>query len=199
MKRDQIEKWLDDIGIKNYTINEDLTVNVDGDIRIASKNRFKDGYLPVKFNIVNGDFIIYNTDLKTLDGVPKWVMGNFDCDFNHLKDLKNSPKYIGGDFRVGYNKLFTLKGCTEEIGGDFVCVHNQLNNIRYAPKYIGGDLYCLRRDLPNDINWFLAKGDIHTKTLLKYQEEYGLWKDDGTLNNERWRIFYNDFMDGILT
>jgi len=54
-KRVQIVKWLDSFGIKNYTINDDLTIDVKGSVNLDQQSLT---CFPsfIKFNKVSGDF-----------------------------------------------------------------------------------------------------------------------------------------------
>jgi len=71
--------------ISNYTINEDGTVDVDGNVILyASYYVDKLTKLPLKFGKVSGDFLCTHQELKTLEGCPKWVGGDFTCSFNKL-------------------------------------------------------------------------------------------------------------------
>lgn len=45
-----IWSWLDYMGITNYTINDDFTVDVDGDVKL--NNKALQDFGPVKFNKV---------------------------------------------------------------------------------------------------------------------------------------------------
>ena len=51
MDRLGIESWLNNFGIKNYIINEDLSVVVDGNVNLSSKGLID---IPVMFSVVNG-------------------------------------------------------------------------------------------------------------------------------------------------
>ena len=51
--KEEIQNWLDRLRIKNYTINEDLTVDIKGDIEISSKDLT---IIPVQFGNVTGSF-----------------------------------------------------------------------------------------------------------------------------------------------
>ena len=86
-------KW----NIENYTINDDGSIDVDGDIDI-SEDRFTNISIdvPLKFNKVTGDFVCRSNYLTTLEGSPKSVGGGFYCNDNELTSLKGSPEYIGG-------------------------------------------------------------------------------------------------------
>jgi hypothetical protein len=87
--KEEIKNWLDEYKIKNYTINDDLTVDVDGYVILFNKNLTE---IPVQFNIVNENFDCSNNSLKTLKGCPNIVYENFYC-FNNsdLKSLEYLP------------------------------------------------------------------------------------------------------------
>jgi hypothetical protein len=55
--------------IKNYTINEDMSIDVDGDVRIDGEKLTK---LPLKFNKVGGHFHCFDNQLTTLEGSHSW-------------------------------------------------------------------------------------------------------------------------------
>lgn len=74
----QIKEWLDKNGIVNYTINNDLTIDVKGDVYLY---RYPETELPeyIQFKNVSGDFIIEYSNLTSLKGCPKEVGGDFYC------------------------------------------------------------------------------------------------------------------------
>ncbi len=94
--------WLDKMGIKNYTINKDGTVDVEGDVDIFYKNLT--GEIPIQFNKVGGSFYCYNNKLISLKGAPEKVGGDFSCTYNNLTSLKGAPKEVGRDFDCSNNK-----------------------------------------------------------------------------------------------
>jgi len=96
-----IENWLKKYEIKNYTINNDLTVDVDGDVYLYYK---KLKQIPIKFDIIKGYFNCSNNYLTSLDFCPKEVGGNFNCSWNELISLDGCPKSVGGDF---YSNIFS--------------------------------------------------------------------------------------------
>jgi hypothetical protein len=100
-------------GIRNYTINDDGSIDVIGDVFIGSIKE-----LPLIFNDVSGDFDCSGSELTTLKGCPRWIGGSFNCDFNNLTSLEFSPNYVGGWFSCEYNDL-TDNYCETEIGGNF--------------------------------------------------------------------------------
>ena len=87
---------------KNYTINPDWTINVNGDVYLYRKNLTE---FP--------DYIKFNN-----------VSGYFDCSNNQLISLKGCPTSVGGGFVCSRNQLTSLKGCPTSVGGVFYCWNN---------------------------------------------------------------------------
>ena len=82
-------------GIRNYTINEDGSIDVEGGVYIGFKDLTK---IPLKFRNVTGDFYCTYNQLTSLEGCPKSVSDTFDCENNHLTSLEGCPKSVGGNF-----------------------------------------------------------------------------------------------------
>ena len=122
-KRVPIVKWLDTMGVKYYTINPDLAIDVEGDVKLSYKNliEFPDY---IKFNYVSGDFDCYNNQLTSLKGCPTSVGGGFYCSNNQLTSLEGCPTSVGRYFNCSGNRLTSLKGCPTKVGGDFYCWNN---------------------------------------------------------------------------
>ena len=77
-RRELIEKWLKEYNIKNYTINDDFTIDVVGNVNLNKRNlvRFPEY---IQFGIVKGYFDCYYTHLTSLKGAPKSVGTFFSC------------------------------------------------------------------------------------------------------------------------
>ncbi|NCQ51562.1 hypothetical protein GW796_06655 [archaeon] len=129
--KEAIEDWLNQYDIKNYTINEDLNVDVYGIVDLIGKNLKE---IPVNFSIVIGNFDCSINKLNSLEGSPKKVTGYFNCSSNNLISLEFCPKEIGGDFICSNNMLTSLKFCPEKIEGIFDCCNNELTSLKYCPK-----------------------------------------------------------------
>ena len=69
--------------IKNYTINPDGSVDVDGEVKLTRKLNYSTK-LPLKFGKVSGNFRISHNNLISLVGSPKEVGGYFSCYDNQL-------------------------------------------------------------------------------------------------------------------
>ena len=106
--------------IKKYTINDDGTVDVDGDVNLIWSRRYVSYYkdkltkLPLKFGKVSGDFLCTHHELKTLEGSPKWVGGDFACSFNKLTTLEGGPEVVLGKYYCNDNHLVNFKGFPED-------------------------------------------------------------------------------------
>ena len=140
----QIEKWLDEFLIDNYTINPDLTIDVNDDIELSF---YEEVQLPeyIQFGTVTGDFSLTESKVTTLRGCPVKVGGNFECvNCKNLISLKGAPKEVGGDFECGYcPKLTSLEGAPEKIGKDFDCGYcTELKSLKGIPKIIPANFYC---------------------------------------------------------
>jgi hypothetical protein len=101
--------------ITNYTINDDGSIDVNGNVNLSDKGLTE---LPLTFNKVTGWFDCGRNNLTTLKGSPRWIGGGFYCDHNILTSLEFSPDYVDRDFWCNNNQL-TDNYCDSEIGGKF--------------------------------------------------------------------------------
>jgi len=108
--------------IKNYTINPDGSIDVDGDVELGG-NLYK---LPLKFNRVDGNFYCYGKFLTSLEGAPNYVGGDFSCGNNDLTNLIGCPNYVGKDFLWRNNNLTSLEGAPNYVGKSFDISSNPL-------------------------------------------------------------------------
>jgi hypothetical protein len=155
-----IEFICEDLGIQNYKVNPDETVDVDGNVDISRMDLDK---LPLKFGKVSGHFFCTNNKLTGLEGAPRYVGRDFCCNYNKITSLEGAPIEVGGDFSCynnkltslegaptyfvwnflcGANRLITLKGAPLSIGNDFYCQNNKLTSLEGAPIEVGGDFDC---------------------------------------------------------
>ena len=138
--------------IENYTINDDGSIDVDGEVELYGHQLTE---LPLTFNKVTGDFHCHFNKLTTLKGSPRWIGGRFSCRLNKLTSLEFSPDYVGGDFRCSYNDL-TDNYCDTEIQGDFYTTLKQDGLIFGANKVINYNewrkLYKRKQTLNNLFN-----------------------------------------------
>lgn len=102
-KRGQIEKWLQEIGIRFYNINPDLTIDVKGNVYLWNRDLTEfPSY--IQFNNISGYFDCSFNNLTSLRGCPKKVNGVFDCSHNKLESLEYRPEIVKSFFKCDYNK-----------------------------------------------------------------------------------------------
>ncbi len=183
-------------GIKNYTINSDGSIDVNGNVDLSMKYLTS---LPLKFNrvtgnfkciglywesnaklttlegsprIVGGDFLCSQNQLTSLEGAPEEVGGNFQCIYNELTSLQGAPKKVGGDFYCEYNRLTSLEGAPDEVNF-FNCSNNQLKSLQGAPRKVNSHLQC---SYVNQIWTFEGAPDHIGGYLLCDPPIYNVWK-----------------------
>jgi hypothetical protein len=124
--------------IRNYTINEDLSVDVDGSVNLHSEGISE---LPIKFGKVSGNFYCNSNLLLNLVGSPSEVGGDFYCSGNQLTSLEGAPEKVGASFYCHNNQLKSLEGSPHEVG-NFYCSSNQLTSLKGISQIIRGIIYC---------------------------------------------------------
>ena len=161
-RREMIKDWLKKYDIRNYTINDDFTIDVAESIFIEGKQLTEfpeyiqfgviNGYFNCSKNYlislrgcpreVRGYFSCRGNKLTSLEGAPKEVGNYFNCSNNQLTSLKEAPEKVGSSFYCNYNKLTSLVGAPKEVGGNFMCYSNKLTSLKEAPKKVGKDFIC---------------------------------------------------------
>jgi hypothetical protein len=116
--RYRISRILKYHGIKNYTINDDLSVDVDGDVVFWRGNLKK---LPVQFGIVTGKFSASNFGLETLKGFPKHVGTYLFINRNKLTSLEHIPAYVGMSISCKNNNIKELDYLPLNYEGMIIC------------------------------------------------------------------------------
>lgn len=135
--KEEVASQLLKLGIKsNFQINDDLSVDVQGNIDIRDRNLT---YIPVQFNIVKGDFNCQKNKLLTLKGSPKEVNGSFDCAHNELISLEGAP-HKTTSFTCYRNKLTNLDYCPKNLIV-MDCRYNKITSLKGIPPTIEV-LYC---------------------------------------------------------
>lgn len=142
--KDDIKLWLDAYEVTNYTINDDLTVDVYGDVNLYDKALKS---LPVQFSTVQGFFDCRANQLTSLNGCPKVVSGDFNCCHNNLSSLESGPTHVGNDFNCRNNQLTSLKGAPDNIDGSFDCRNNKLTTLAGSPKKVDSYFDCSNNQL----------------------------------------------------
>ena len=142
--REEVIEVCEKYKIEKYSINDDLSIDVDGDVYLDGQSL---EYLPLKFNYIEGSFDCHFNELKSLEGCPEKVGGTFNCSFNQLKTLEGSPRTINGRFSCSNNELKTLEFSPQTVGGTFRCIHNELKTLKGSPQTVGGNFSCSHNEL----------------------------------------------------
>lgn len=198
--KEDIEHWLKDNYVANYTINEDLTVDVHGPVLLYGE---KIKSIDVQFNIIHGEFNCYNNLLTSLEGCPREVYGQFSCMMNQLTSLEFSPKIVQGSFYCFGNQLTSLVGCPDTIAGSFNCDNNLLTNLEGCPQFVDGDFSCGDNKII-DIGEFKCKFTgqfIHEGEPIPYLKDYYFLNKDDPLRDESFlelQINYEQFQKRLL-
>ena len=160
--------------IYDYTINEDGSIDVDGDVELSDK---KLHVLPLKFGKVTGNFYCSSNRLTSLENSPTYVGGSFMVGDNKLVDLEDCPTYIGGAFDCCHNQLTSLNGCPTSINRYFNCGVNKLTNLIGCPSTIGEHFHCFYNNLtsfegsPTYVGGLFKCDDNKFKTLLGFNTD----------------------------
>lgn len=205
--KDNIITFMDEYNIDNYIINDDMTVDINGDIDISGNDIID---FPFKFNRVIGDFDCSNNLLTSLKNIPNYISGscylfennltsidfmpeigdNLSLSFNYLTSLKGCPKRVNGSFYCGNNKLLSLRGCPEYVGGYFGFICNKVSSLRWICQ-TGTGYFMYRNFLPNEI---YDNEDI-IKYIINNQDKFLIWNDDDTFNDVNFKKLIDSIND----
>ena len=110
--------------IRNYTINSDGSIDVDGDVDLLYLNLTK---IPIKFNKINGYFDCSYNNLTSLENSPRWTKQSIFCIENSLTSLEGCPISDMHYYFID-NPLESLNG----FNGDYnrLSCHNRDNLIK---------------------------------------------------------------------
>ncbi len=199
----------DDYGIVGYTINNDGSIDVKGNVRIEDNTFSK---LPLTFNRVGGKFECHNNLLNTLKGAPKFVGGEFNCQGNRLKNLEHCPEIVMGDFVCSNNLLTSMEGAPKKIYRYFSCTNNQISTLDhfpiissengfFHPNFGANKFPEIVMDELLEINWMepdeinIPKTDKYN-IFLKYQNHFDVWENG--FNEENFKELMAEINDGLL-
>jgi hypothetical protein len=125
-EKSKIIELCEKYGIENYTINDDLSIDVEGDVDLESQSLYE---IPLKFNRVSGYFDCSCNYLKSLEGCPEYVGRFFNFDDNYITSLKYLPRYISGDINFIDNEIWSFKGIPDSFRSELYCDLNKIWNI----------------------------------------------------------------------
>jgi hypothetical protein len=157
---EEIYQWCTDNLIENFTINNDLTVDVNDNV-ILYQVPMKE--LPIQFGYVKGDFILGENGLLSLNGVPHTVDGDFICGGNEIQSLDCFPKNIKARIVLLNNDIKSYTSPLEHA-----------NNIIWCTKPIPGLTYleideygCYKYNIDDYLEW--------NNTVKKFTEEHSFF------------------------
>ncbi|MCK9477660.1 MAG: hypothetical protein M0R46_17220 [Candidatus Muirbacterium halophilum] len=194
INRSEIDAICEKYYIKNYIINDEGSIDVDGNVDLYDK---KLKVLPLKFRKVSGDFRCGHNKLTSLKGSPQSVGGDFDCSGNQLTTLDGCPQCVGENFDCSFNQLTSLVGCLQRVGGDFSCSYNQLTTLDGSPKRVGGIFWCYSNKLKN-IDYLpktYKKLAINGNPISKIIKLFTTSNDYGRISNREDKDLIMDFID----
>jgi hypothetical protein len=196
--KDEIDQVCKKYKIRNYSINSDGSIDVDGDVLFDAFLTLLPSML--KFNKVSGnfdcsgnelislvgcptevggDFYCTNNRLTSLEGCPITVGGGFYCDGNKLDSLEFCPIVVGGNFDCSYNELISLVGCPVSVGGIFWCINNRLTSLEHCPNEIGDFLDCKNNKLSEEVYSLFSNNSVLSREdqciFIKYQHYFVVW------------------------
>lgn len=125
--KEDIKIWLDNMKIKNYIINSDLTIDVNEDVSLQNKNLSS---LPIQFGEVGGSFYIFKNNLTSLKGTPYIVNNIFDCSNNQLTSLLDGPQKVKQGYICTHNQLTSLEGVAQNIGDILNIQSNHITTLK---------------------------------------------------------------------
>jgi len=110
--------------IINYTINQDGSIDTNGNVFLYDDNLIK--LPPLKFNKINGSFVCSKNKLTSLEGSPIELGDAFYCSHNRLTSFQYAPKIIRGRFDCDLNKIKTFEYFPNYVKGYFRCDDNPI-------------------------------------------------------------------------
>lgn len=124
-----IDRVCSEFFIKDYTINNDGSIDVKKPVMLISNIKEVNNFLeiPLNFNEVQG-FYCYSNNLTTLKGGPK-IVKNMNCDGNNLTTLEGAPKNVIVSFSCANNNIITFEGAPEQVGDEFRCDDNPIYEV----------------------------------------------------------------------
>jgi len=193
-EKDQIDLICKKHRIKNYSINPDGSIDVDGDASIRNLDLKN---LPIKFGNVSGSFYCSLNSLTTLEGSPHTVGGVFNCNDNKLTNLIGGPVTVGSIFACSSNKLTDLVGAPTTVGGKFNVGNNKITSTYSGDTDINVSGVYLINPQTQLLPKVFMDNNEHLSTIIKYQRYFMIWNDDLSFNEENFQILLDEIKDGL--
>ena len=91
--------------IENYTINDDMSISVNGSVGLAYRNLKS---IPITFKEVSGYFSCNDNQLTSLEGCPETVSGGFSCYDNQLTNFDGLPEFFERPIYIYGNPVYEI-------------------------------------------------------------------------------------------
>lgn len=174
----EIKAWLDSVGVQHYTIQDDLTVDVMGSVKLSEKNLH---FLPIQFGSVVNRFDVSHNHLVSLKGSAH-KCASFLCNNNNITSLEYAPKEVGDKFDCSNNRLRSLKGCPPKVYS-FFCSSNYLTSLEGMPKKVVSFIICSEN--PIQMNTYLEIDcETFSHVVSQESEKINLFSDLYSINNK---------------
>lgn len=135
----------EDYNINHYKKNNDGSIDVYQDVDMQHLDLSD---IPIKFNIIEGNFNIKNNNITSLKNSPKKVYGNFNCSYNNLISLEGCPDLVLESFDASHNFIIKI-GKKLNVGFHINLNHNLLESLDNMPDYVDGTLSLTHNKLNN--------------------------------------------------
>ncbi len=191
----------DKFQIKNYKINYDKSISVDGDVDLSNGKIDK---IPIVFKEVSGHFYCHINRIISLIGCPSKVGGEFNCSFNQLTSLDYCPSSVDGGFYCSGNRLISLSGSPINDGifccnnnklktfygchdhpNFFHCDNNQITNFNELPEFFESDISLINN--PVDQVYLLFN---RNPRCIYWIREYDVIQGNKVIRDRLEEVFY---------
>jgi hypothetical protein len=154
--------------IRNYHINEDGSVDVNGSVVLDHINLKK---IPITFNRVLGDFWCQGNELTSFENFPKVIGGRLKASRNKINSLVGFPKFLNSPDR-GWHQLMVRI----DLSNNNIRTFDGVSNI-YDGNGIG---YINLNSNPINKPWnFINKNyDGKVDELLDMVNDYDIFRED---------------------
>jgi hypothetical protein len=155
--------------VAGWRLDPDGRVEAYGDVQLKKPQKS----LPLRFSKVHGHFECVDPELRTLEGCPEVVTGDFGVENCRLLDLQGAPREVGGYVNASSNRLTSLEGFPATVGGSVFLGDNMLTSLQGLPATLSDDLEIHRNNLssleglPSSITGWLTLDYTPTMPLLR--------------------------------
>ena len=155
---------------KNFSVSDkDILINDQGLVSCRSKVYLTNTTLkklPVRFDKMDGDFTIWQSQLITLEGCPRYVEGDFMITGSqNLTSLEGGPKIVNGDYYCTEIAFTSMDGAPEHVGQVFSITYTRQLPLLRLLQYKGLDVLVAPAEVRQILNTYAGTsnpGDILT-------------------------------------